>query len=60
VKKQKVMSKDTTKDWMEKLVKNYQIPEDTQPKKEEPKRMLRESQLKIIMSRDKKDLENKK
>ena len=54
------MSKDTTKDWMEKLVKNYQIPEDTQPKKEETKRMLKESQLKIIMSRDKKDLENKK
>jgi hypothetical protein len=54
------MSKDTTKDWMEKLVKNYQIPEDTQPKKEEPKRMLKESQLKINMRRDKKDLENKK
>lgn len=33
-------------DWMEKLVKNYQIPEEKQ--KEAPKKMLTEEQKKII------------
>ena len=42
-----------TKDWMEKLVENYRIPteEETQ-KKAENKKMLNESQLKKIMSKD--------
>lgn len=42
-----------TKDWMEKLVENYRIPteEETQ-KKAEKKKMLNESQLKKIMSKD--------
>ena len=42
-----------TKDWMEKLVENYRIPteEETQ-KKAEPKKMLNESQLKKILSKD--------
>ena len=46
------MSKQT-KDWMEKLVENYRIPteEETQ-KKAEPKKMLNESQLKKILSKD--------
>jgi hypothetical protein len=54
------MNNIETKDWMEKLVKNYQIPQDKEVKKQEPKRMLKESQLKIIMNRDSKDLVNKK
>ena len=54
------MNKDTTKDWMDKLVKNYRIPEEAPKEKQEPKRLLKESQLRIIMERDKKDLENKK
>jgi hypothetical protein len=33
-------------DWMEKLVKNYNLPE--QKEKETPKRMLTEEQKKII------------
>lgn len=46
------MSKNT-KDWMEKLVENYRIPtEEEQNKKSEPKKMLSESQLKKIMSKD--------
>jgi Mg2+/Co2+ transporter CorC len=48
-----------TKDWMEKLVKNYKLPEDKPAEKKEPVRMLKESQLRIIMDRDKKDLVNK-
>lgn len=54
------MNNIETKDWMEKLVKNYQLPEDKQVKKEEPKRILKESQLKIIMGSDSKKIENKK
>ncbi len=54
------MNKDTTKDWMDKLVKNYRIPEDKPVEKKEPVRMLKESQLRIIMERDKKDLDKKK
>ena len=37
------MSKDT-QDWMEKLVKNYRIPlEEDKSKKQEPKKLLKES-----------------
>jgi hypothetical protein len=49
-----------TKDWMERLVKNYKLPEDKPVQKKEPVRMLKESQLRIIMERDKKDLDKKK
>ena len=46
------MSKQT-KDWMERLVENYRIPtEEEQTKKSEPKKMLNESQLKKILSKD--------
>lgn len=40
------------KDWMEKLVKNYNIPPDNSKEKREPKRILKESQLKKITERD--------
>ena len=49
-----------TNDWMERLVKNYKVPEEQPKEKKEPNRMLKESQLRIIMERDKKDLEKKK
>ena len=49
-----------TKDWMEKLAKSYKLPEEQPKQKKEPVSLLRESQLKIIMGRDKKDLVNKK
>ena len=46
------MSKET-KDWMERLVENYRIPtEEEAQKKVEPKKMLNESQLKKILSKD--------
>ena len=46
------MSKQT-KDWMEKLVENYRIPTEAETqKKAEPKKMLNESQLKKILSKD--------
>lgn len=51
---------NTTKDWMEKLVKNYKLPEENPQKKKEPVRLLKESQLKIIMNRDKKEVKTKK
>ncbi len=54
------MSNNQTKDWMDKLVKNYRIPDEQPKEKKEPIRMLKESQLRIIMERDKKDLEKKK
>lgn len=42
-----------TKDWMERLVKNYRIPTEEEVKqKSEPKKMLKESQLKKILERD--------
>lgn len=47
-------------DWMEKLVKNYKLPEEQPKEKKEPARILKESQLRIIMERDKKDLDKKK
>jgi hypothetical protein len=48
-----------TKDWMDKLVKNYRIPDEQPKEKKETVRLLKESQLRIIMERDKKDLVNK-
>ncbi len=46
------MSKET-RDWMERLVENYRIPtEEEQKKNSEPKKMLNESQLKKILSKD--------
>jgi len=49
-----------TNDWMERLAKNYKLPEEQPKEKKEPVSMLKESQLKIIMGRDKKDLVNRK
>jgi hypothetical protein len=49
-----------TKDWMERLAKNYKLPEEQPNEKKEKVSLLKESQLKIIMGRDKKDLVNKK
>ena len=49
-----------TNNWMEKLAKNYKLPEEQSKEKKEPVRMLKESQLRIIMERDKKDLVNTK
>ena len=49
-----------TKDWMERLAKNYKLPDEQPKEKKEPVSLLKESQLKIIMGRDKKDLVNKK
>jgi hypothetical protein len=49
-----------TNGWMERLAKNYKLPEEQPKEKKEPVSMLKESQLKIIMGRDKKDLVNKK
>jgi len=54
------MNKDITKDWMDKLVKNYRIPDEQPKENKEPVKLLKESQLRIIMERDKKDLVNKK
>jgi hypothetical protein len=49
-----------TKDWMEKLAKSYKLPAEQPKEKKEPVSLLKESQLRIIMGRDKKDLVNKK
>jgi len=49
-----------TKDWMERLAENYKLPEEQPKEKKEPVSLLKESQLKIIMGRDKKDLVGKK
>ena len=49
-----------TKDWMERLAKSYKLPEEQPKEKKQPASMLKESQLKIIMGRDKKDLVGKK
>lgn len=43
---------DKRTEWMEKLVKNYNIPPETPKEKVEPKRILTESQLKKIVQRD--------
>jgi hypothetical protein len=53
------MSKETN-NWMEKLAKNYKLPAEQPKEKKEAVSLLKESQLKIIMGRDKKDLVNKK
>ena len=37
-----------TNGWMEKLVKNYRIPEEKPKQKVEPKQILTEAQKKII------------
>lgn len=44
-------NKEKQNEWMERLVKNYQLPPDTPKQKVEPKRVLKESQLKIIMGK---------
>ena len=44
------MAKDT-KDWMEDLVKNYKLPTESESTKQEPKRILKESQLKKILEK---------
>jgi hypothetical protein len=49
-----------TKDWMEKLAKSYKLPAEQPIVNKEKVSLLKESQLKIIMGRDKKDLVNKK
>jgi hypothetical protein len=48
-----------TKDWMEKLAKSYKLPTEQPAVSKEKVSLLKESQLKIIMGRDKKDLVNK-
>ena len=53
------MSKETN-NWMEKLVKSYKLPAEQPAVSKEKVSLLKESQLKIIMGRDKKDLVNKK
>jgi len=46
------MSKQT-KDWMERLVESYRVPtEDEVKKNTEKKKVLNESQLKKILSKD--------
>lgn len=52
------MSKET-KDWMEKLVKNYRLPDEKESNKT-PKTLLKESQLKIILNKDNKETKPKK
>ncbi len=49
-----------TDNWMEKLAKSYKLPTEQPKEKKEPVSLLKESQLRIIMERDKKDLEKKK
>ena len=49
-----------TNNWMEKLAKSYKLPEEQSKEKKQPVSLLRESQLHIIMGRDKKDLVKKK
>jgi hypothetical protein len=41
--------KNKADDWMEKLVRNYQLPEEA--KSEKPKKMLTESQRKIVLGK---------
>ena len=53
------MSKQTD-NWMEKLAKSYKLPAEQPIVSKEKISLLKESQLKIIMGRDKKDLVNKK
>ena len=53
------MSKETN-NWMEKLAKSYKLPTEQPIVNKEKVSLLKESQLKIIMGRDKKDLVKKK
>ena len=46
--------------WMEKLAKSYKLPTEQPVVNKDKVSLLKESQLKIIMGRDKKDLVNKK
>ena len=46
--------------WMEKLAKNYKLPTEQPVVSKEKISLLKESQLKIIMGMDKKDLVKKK
>ena len=45
------MSKET-KDWMERLVENYRVPSEEEQAKKTDKKVLNESQLKKILSKD--------
>ena len=45
-----------TDNWMEKLAKSYKLPTEQPAVNKEKVSLLKESQLKIIMGRDKKDL----
>ena len=49
-----------TNDWMERLAKNYKLPAEQPKENKEKMSLLKESQLRIIMERDKKDLVKKK
>lgn len=49
-----------TNDWMERLAKSYKLPEEQSKVIKEKASLLKESQLHIIMARDKKDLVKKK
>ena len=53
------MSKQTD-NWMEKLAKSYKLPTEQPIVSKEKVSLLKESQLKIIMGRDKKYLVKKK
>ena len=53
------MSKETN-NWMEKLAKSYKLPAEQPVVNKDKVSLLKESQLRIIMDRDKKDLVNKK
>ena len=52
--------KDQKNDWVENLAKNYKLTEDKPKETKEKISLLKESQLRIIMDRDKKDLVKKK
>ena len=43
----------TKEQWMERLVKNYRLPDEKESNNKKPIRLLKESQLKIILSKDK-------
>ena len=49
-----------TNNWMEKLAKSYKLPAEQPKETKEKASLLKESQLRIIMERDKKDLVKKK
>ena len=49
-----------TNNWMEQLAKSYKLPAEQPVVSKEKVSLLKESQLKIIMGRDKKDLVKKK